>query len=920
MSFSGEYKIGAQVREYEIVELVRHSGIETIYKARHVLLEEERALKVIRTQLANEPGYRERFVKEAKLFSKLRHKNLVQLFEFGTVDEHTFFMVFELVHGESILERIRKLGKLPISDATRIIQEAAQGLHVAHQLSLHHQNISADCMVLVPSENGGKEYTKVIDFGLAKPTLEETTRYRMEDKVQSRFEYASPESFKRDAEIGVRSDIYSLGITLYYMLSGHLPFQGSSLKEFMEKHLSETPAPLQNVHPMLNRLILKALSKSPDDRQTSMDEFIQEIASIPEIDSTNTSNAPETLVQRGRELQENTLFARRYMIEKKIGQGGMGTVYKALDKILDVPVALKTINRDITDNERTVQRLKREVILARKVAHPNVCRIYDIGETEGQHYVSMEFLEGRSLSELLQTDVRLNVETGVAILKQILQALQEAHRVGIFHRDLKPQNIMVDINGRAFIMDFGISVSQEVRRLTETGMLVGTPRYMAPEQFGDRNVDQRSDIYSIGIIMFEVFTGRLPFDATTPASVMYAHLHGTVLKPSEVLGTIPPDLERIIIKAMERDPQNRYQSISELLADLSNAQLAAASAPTIVKHAPQVLPPTMTQAPPAVMTPDVVEHPTIPAGGSSKSSKPMGWIVGAAILAIAVIAFVLISGRKDDSSKTNETAKSAPTENKPPLAKPVPPKPQEQKNVAPAPAPQNTANAKPSAVDPNQIVTRMIKVASQPPKAEIFLDGQSTGQRTPSSISFSSEEPLTVELRLDGYENARISVDQKSADSINVPLKQLITSGTILYQGALRLKVFEGKKLIMDTSTTQKQSLKAGKYSLLLSDGAMVSFPVKIEVKAGEELVLPVPKVGYFSFRANPSNCKITIDERYQDTPPVIDLPMSPGKHRILVEWPQLELVDEVTVEIKENEKTRMRGFVTDEAVGIVED
>src|SRR5262249_9039546 len=155
-----------------------------------------------------------------------------------------------------------------------------------------------------------------------------------------------------------------------------------------------------------------------------------------------TWNAPTSLIPKkpSGELQAGEVFARRYLIERKIGEGGMGTVYKANDKILDVPVAVKTINKDITDNERTVQRLKREVILARKVAHPNCCRIYDIGETEGVHYVSMEYLEGRTLAEILQEQGAYSPEIGLPILRQLLSALQEAHRVGIFHRDLKPQN------------------------------------------------------------------------------------------------------------------------------------------------------------------------------------------------------------------------------------------------------------------------------------------------------------------------------------------------------------------------------------------------------------------------------------------------------------------------------------------------
>ncbi len=572
--------VGTKIREYEILDIIGKGGMGAVYRARHVYLDEERAIKVINSaQLASGKSthFIDRFIREARILTKLRHPNLVELYEFGRLDESMFFMVMELIRGESVLQRIKKLGKIPVQESLKIIREAARGLQLAHQKGIIHRDISPDNLLLVKSDSE-EEITKVIDFGIAKPTIEETHRYTMENMFLGKPEYSSPEQcgfHEEGEEIDHRSDIYSLIITLYYMLAGKLPFFSVTPQGWLMKHASEIPKPISShfspgaLPDGVDALIAKALSKRRGDRQASMGELIQELDKITNREPSSGAITPSSGRFTGTEFQPGELFAKRYLIEKKLGRGGMGVVYKAIDKILEVPVALKTMNPGIGDDERTLNRLKREVILARKVAHPNVCRIYDIGESDGIHYVSMEFLEGKSLADILVQDGALSPERGIPIIRQVLEALDEAHKVGVLHRDLKPQNIIVDKNDRPYIMDFGISTSSEVSRLTQTGALIGTPRYMAPEQFGSRGAaDHRADIYSIGIIMFEMFTGMLPFEANTPASVMFAHLNSTPPKPSVIKPDVPFELEEIILKALEKDPRNRFQTIRDFLRAL----------------------------------------------------------------------------------------------------------------------------------------------------------------------------------------------------------------------------------------------------------------------------------------------------------------------------------------------------------------
>ena len=601
------YPVGEQVREYKILNLVSQSDVETVYKVEHVFLDEVRSLEIIRTN-PDDPDYKDRFIRQARLLSKLRHKHLVRLFEFGTLDQDTFFVVFEHVEGESVSSRIEKTGKIPYWDAIRIIREGAEALQVAHRNNLLHNNISANCLIQVATPEG-HEITKLVDFSLAKSAGNQLGSERTTDP---NLNYSSPESYSGEGELDQRSDIYSLGVTLYQMIAGHLPFQATSPQEVIQKHLYEDPPQLKDLPPLLNVLLKKALSKNKEERQTTAQEFIQELYRMPPPESAGTWSGETMNLELPEEFMPGFKLAQRYVVESVIGKGGMGTVYKARDTVLNVPVALKTINRRITDSERVVERLKREVILARKVAHPNVCRIYDIGQERGQHYVTMEFLEGKTLAEILEEQGALNTERGIPILKQLLLGLQEAHRVGVIHRDLKPQNIMVDTHGRAFIMDFGISVSDEVHKLTESGIVVGTPWYMSPEQFSSSNVDIRSDIYSFGIVMFEMFTGKLPYEADTPVSVMNAHVEGAMFKPSDVV-EIQPQLEKVIQKAMARERENRYQNVSELLADLEATQ-ETPYAPTLVLTKPSI-----------VETPETPPKDAMISTEFDKSEQAKGW-------------------------------------------------------------------------------------------------------------------------------------------------------------------------------------------------------------------------------------------------------------------------------------------------------
>ncbi len=242
----------------------------------------------------------------------------------------------------------------------------------------------------------------------------------------------------------------------------------------------------------------------------------------------------------------------------------MGAVYKARDRELDRLVAIKVIRPELAGRPEILQRFKQELILARKVTHRNVIRIFDLGEAGGVKFITMEFIEGRDLKSLLTQSGKLPADRAVEIIQQVCLALEAAHTEGVVHRDLKPQNIMIDGQGRALVMDFGIARSLEMGGMTQTGALIGTPEYMSPEQVRGEHVDARSDLFTLGIIFQELLTGQLPFQAETAMASMFKRTMERAVAARQLDKTIPPYISEIVGKCLEIDPAARFQTAREL--------------------------------------------------------------------------------------------------------------------------------------------------------------------------------------------------------------------------------------------------------------------------------------------------------------------------------------------------------------------
>ena len=286
----------------------------------------------------------------------------------------------------------------------------------------------------------------------------------------------------------------------------------------------------------------------------------------------------------GPDSARGALFANRYEVLGTVGRGGMGVVYRARDRQLDEVVALKVVRSEVMKEDPTLlDRFKQEIKLARRITHRNILRTHDFGETQGTPYISMEYLEGVTLKDLLRNKGALPLGVGLRIAKQMCQGLEAAHQQGVVHRDIKPQNILIlPESGETKIMDFGIARVSEMDAgasgLTTAGTVMGTPDYIPPEQAQGNPADFRSDIYSLGVVLFEIFTGRMPFSGDSVMAVVLSHIQKPPPAPRSVNPKIPPDLEAIILRCLEKQPDRRYQSVGEILKDLVEVSVETSAA------------------------------------------------------------------------------------------------------------------------------------------------------------------------------------------------------------------------------------------------------------------------------------------------------------------------------------------------------
>ncbi|MDX6423764.1 MAG: eukaryotic-like serine/threonine-protein kinase [Gaiellaceae bacterium] len=344
----------------------------------------------------------------------------------------------------------------------------------------------------------------------------------------------------------------------------------------------------------------------------------------------------------------NTLFDGRYKIIRKLGSGGMANVYLAEDQELGRRVAIKILNERHANDEQFVDRFRREAKHAAGLSHPNIVAIYDRGEAEGTYYIAMEYLDGRSLKELIVARGPAPVHVAIDYARKILDALRFSHRNGIVHRDIKPHNVIVDAEGRVKVTDFGIARAG-TSQMTEVGSIIGTAQYLSPEQAKGAPVDQTSDLYSVGIVLYELLTGKVPFTGDSPVEIAMKHISAVPEPPSSLRPDIPEDLDLIVLRALGKTPEDRYPSAEEMDKDLARvAQGLGVSreteeAATQILSRSQLTPATMVAAPPRPPAEVLYEYE------QPRRGRP-GWpwlLVGLLVLAAALTGWFVFQQVRD---------------------------------------------------------------------------------------------------------------------------------------------------------------------------------------------------------------------------------------------------------------------------------
>lgn len=460
----------------------------------------------------------------------------------------------------------------------------------------------------------------------------------------------------------------------------------------------------------------------------------------------------------------------RYRIEQKIGEGGMGMVYMATHTTLQKRLALKVLRGDSSRDADVVQRFMQEAQAATSIGHANIIDISDFGRLpDGSVYFVMEYLDGVSLSAMIKRSGSVPMQEAIHLVRQIASALEAAHARGIVHRDLKPDNIFIIRQGNDHrfvkVLDFGVAkVGGAASKLTKTGMVFGTPHYMSPEQAAGQSVDQRTDIYALGVIMYEMFTGKVPFDADTFMGILSKHMFEVPPRPTDIAGGSLGPLETVILRALEKNPDQRYLSMAELVADLETVA-AGGSVDVNVRSgvAPANVGVALPTSQPALASPE----PT--SGGK-----------GVLLFALAVVTLVIVGGGvgatvfflsgDDDGhalAQALETTEAAPSP-APVVEAPV-------VEAPPAHAPASPVAAPPPALPapvpaPPPVEQPRVSITSEPAGAEVLLEGVMVGN-TPVTVPRPAAGTQSLTLRLRGHEDTQVQISPETGEALNVALE-----------------------------------------------------------------------------------------------------------------------------------------------------
>ncbi len=541
-----------------------------------------------------------RFDTVAETLQELDAAGVVTFLDYGKRDGQVV-LVREDVKGETLAEMLVNSEGLSLDLVLDIARQLGDSLQALHQADLVHGGLNPE-RVLLSAEGS----VLLLDVGLAHGL--NLNDLLASGQLEPR-PYHAPELIAGEP-LSPCVDFYALGVILYEGLTGETP---SSREDVWPGN--QRPG----LPPELDELVAKCLNRHPSRRIQSAYEFLD---GVEEVRRGLEKGAQNTLIGMEDSLVGQTLGG--YRLVERLGQGGMATVYKAYESKLGRYVAIKVLPQFFARDPNFMRRFQREAKAVAQLSHPNIVPIHNYGEQGEFAYIAMQYVEGGTLKH--EHDKQLEPEEALRLLLPVIRALDYAHERGIVHRDIKPGNILLNEDGWPLLADFGLARMAEASvKLTGTGVGVGTPMYMSPEQGQGLEVDRRTDIYSLGIVLYELLTGDVPFKADTPMAVVVKHMTAAMPMPREVNPEIPEELEQIILKATAKNPENRYQTAAAMAAALKEAMENLSQAQQ-----------------PAPAIPDSAE--TTPPSESKFKLKPL-YLGFLAVLILVVSGLGLFSGR-----------------------------------------------------------------------------------------------------------------------------------------------------------------------------------------------------------------------------------------------------------------------------------
>ncbi len=562
-----EHLLGQQLDEYRLDSLLGRGGMAQVFRSLDVNLERQAAVKIIDAPFRADTDYIERFEREAQAIAQLRHPNIVNMYKYGEVDK-LLYIAMEFIEGNNLGQELvvyqEKNKPFPPEKAIKIIQQVCLALDYAHSQGIIHRDIKPPNIMLDKDD-----HAILTDFGLVLLNDRKT-----QGDAFGSPHYIAPEQAISSANAVPQSDLYAMGVILYEMFTGKLPFDADHPYDLAMMHMSDPPPPPRdlnpNLSPELETVILKALAKEPEDRyQTG-----QELADA--LEQTLSMTRPVSMSEKKKITKDKPLVLDklgRYIITQSLSDGSLAKVYLAHHEKSKRKVAIKLLLSKPDPDKKSQQQFRQQVEQITTLKHPHILPVNEFGLFKEYPYIVVEYLTGGTLRDWLDNrkDESVPLPLVERIIQNIANALDYIHTQNIMHGALRPSNIMLADNSQFRLTNVGVMSLIDNLNLTIFGPTIETATYLSPERIEGQTYSPYTDIYALGVILYELLSGYPPFQADIPLDILMKHKKEAPISPCQINPQLPQTVESVILKALAKDSANCYQTASDLATAFSQA-------------------------------------------------------------------------------------------------------------------------------------------------------------------------------------------------------------------------------------------------------------------------------------------------------------------------------------------------------------